>query len=242
MAKYLHRSSFIAYDAMPAGTITALRAQAKDPQRVNIFVDGEFALGVSLNTISKQGLYVGKKLSEEEFARVELAEGTDKALQAAFRLLEVRARSEGEIRDRLRRKDFTPEQIDATIERLTALNMLDDAAFARLWVESRQASRPRGVSALRDELRRKGVDRAIADTILSDSALTGEESSQALAIARGALKKYADSPNRAAFQRRLGSYLQRRGFGFDTIGPIVDTLWAEIQGAAASDERLETGD
>jgi regulatory protein len=223
---------------MPAGTITALRAQAKDPQRVNIFVDGEFALGVSLNTISKQGLYVGKTISEEEFARVELAEGSDKALQAAYRLLEVRPRSVAEIRERLQRKAFTPEQSDAAIVRLTELGMLDDSVFARMWVENRQASRPRGMSALRDELRRKGIDRAVADTILSDEALTGDESGRALAIARDALKKYAGSPNRAVFQRRLGGYLQRRGCGFDTIGPIVDMLWAELQ-ESADDTTLE---
>jgi regulatory protein len=62
---------------MPAGTITALRAQAKDPQRVNVFVNGEFAIGVSLNPVSKEGLYVGKQLSEEDYARIERAEGYD---------------------------------------------------------------------------------------------------------------------------------------------------------------------
>lgn len=213
---------------MPAGTITALRAQAKDPQRVNVFVNGEFAIGVSLNTISKEGLYVGKLLSAEEFARVEQAESSDKALHAALRFLEARPRSTSEIRERLRRKDFADEAIEAAIERLAALGMIDDAAFARAWVESRQANRPRGVGALRDELRRKGIDRALAETVLSDEALIGGEDQHALSIARGALHKYANAPDRAAFQRRMGGYLQRRGFGFATIGPILDTLWAEL--------------
>jgi regulatory protein len=213
---------------MPAGTITALRAQAKDPQRVNVFVDGEFAIGVSLNTLSKEGLYVGKALSAEEFARLEQAESSDKALQAALRFLEARPRSTFEIRERLRRKAFADEAIQAAIERLTRLGMIDDAAFARSWVESRQASRPRGVGALRDELRRKGIDRAVAETLLSDEALTGGEEQRAMSVARGALAKYANAPNRAAFQRRLGAYLQRRGFGFNTIGPILETLWLEL--------------
>jgi regulatory protein len=213
---------------MPAGTITALRAQAKDPQRVNVFVNGEFALGVSLNTISKEGLYVGKALSAEEFARVERTESGDKALQIALRFLEVRPRSTAEIRERLRRKDFADEAIEAAIERLTTLGMVDDAAFARSWVENRQANRPRGVSALRDELRRKGIDRTLAETVLGDETLTGGEDQRAMTIARGALHKYANAPDRAAFQRRMGGYLQRRGFGFDTIGPILQTLWAEL--------------
>ena len=223
---------------MPAGTITALRAQAKDPQRVNVFVSGEFAIGVSLNTISKEGLYVGKTLSAEDYARVERAESGDRAFQAALRLLEARLRSVAELRDRLRRKEFADEQIDAAIERLTGLGMLDDAAFARLWVESRQAVRPRGASVLRDELRRKGIDRTLAEAILSDERLTGGEDERAMQIARGALAKYAGSPNRAAFQRRLGGYLQRRGFGFEIIGPIIDTLWAELQEAEQQQDGL----
>jgi regulatory protein len=84
------------------------------------------------------------------------------------------------------------------------------------------------VGALRDELRRKGIDRALAETVLSDEALTGGEDQRAMSIARGALHKYASAPDRTAFQRRLGGYLQRRGFGFDTIGPILETLWAEL--------------
>jgi regulatory protein len=221
---------------MPAGTITALRAQAKDPQRVNVFINDTFAIGVSLNTITKVGLYVGQTLDDDAYARLEHTESSDKALHAALRLLEARPRSIAEIRDRLRRKDFADEAIDAAIARLQALDMLDDAAFARLWVEHRQANQPRGVSALRDELRRKGIDRSLIDTTLSDDTLTDGEDERAMTIARGALRKYASSPNRVTFQRRMGSYLQRRGFSFQTIGPILDTLWNEVQGAAEQEE------
>lgn len=212
---------------MPAGTITALRTQANDSQRVNVFVDGAFAIGVSLNTIAKEGLYIGKALSAEDYARVEKAEGVDKALQAALRFLEQRPRSIAEVRERLRRKDLAPDIIEAVVARLKALELVDDGAFARFWVENRQASRPRGASALRDELRRKGVDRAVVDAVLDDE-LTGDEATRALALARTVVRKYAGAPDRATFARRIGGYLQRRGFGFDTIRPIVDQLWAEL--------------
>ena len=78
---------------MPAGKISALRAQAKDPQRVNVFVNGEFAIGVSLTTITKTGLFVGKSISAKEFARIEQIESSDKAYLAALRFLEARPRS-----------------------------------------------------------------------------------------------------------------------------------------------------
>jgi regulatory protein len=194
---------------MPAGKITALRAQAKDPQRVNVFVDGEFAIGISLTTITKTGLHVGKQLSAEEFAKLEQTESGDKAYLAALRFLEARPRSIAEVRARLGRKDFAPEAIDAAIARLADLELLDDTAFARYWVENRQAYRPRGAGALRDELRRKGIDADVTSEVLNDDALTGDESASAWGLARGALRKYASSQDRNAFTRRMGSYLQR---------------------------------
>jgi regulatory protein len=227
---------------MPAGTITALRAQVKDPQRVNVFVNHEFAIGVSLTTITKAGLYVGKSVSAEEYARIEQLENGDKAFQAALRYLEARPRSTAEVRQKLLRKDFAPEAIEAAIERLNELELLDDTAFARFWVENRQASRPRGVSALRDELRRKGIDTDVAATILSDAALIGDEAASAWKQARAALRKYANSRDRKAFTRRMGSYLQRRGFTFDIIRPIVDQLWAELEGRAEGQQDLERDD
>lgn len=220
---------------MPAGKISALRAQAKDPQRVNVFIDGEFAIGVGLTTITKTGLHVGKELSAEEFAKLEQIESGDKAYLAALRFLEARPRSIAEVRARLGRKDYAPEAIDSAIARLSELELLDDAAFARYWVENRQAYRPRGAGALRDELRRKGIDADVAAEVLSDDSLRGDESASALGLARAALHKYADAANRNAFTRRMGSYLQRRGYTFETIRPIVDQLWAEVSETAEAD-------
>ena len=224
---------------MPAGKITALRAQAKDPQRVNVFVEGEFALGVSLTTITKAGLHVGKQLSAEEFVKLEQTESGDKAYLAALRFLEARPRSIAEVRARLGRKDYAPEAIDAAIARLAELELLDDTAFARYWVENRQAYRPRGVGALRDELRRKGIDADVTAEVLNDDALTGDEAAGAWGLARGALPKYTGSRDRNAFTRRMGSYLQRRGYTFDIIRPIVDQLWGEVSETAEDESEAE---
>jgi regulatory protein len=227
---------------MPAGKITALRAQAKDPQRVNVFIDGEFALGVSLTTITKTGLHVGKQLSAEEFAKLEQTESGDKAYLAALRFLEARPRSIAEVRTRLGRKDYAPEAIDAAIARLAELELLDDAAFARYWVENRLAYRPRGAGALRDELRRKGIDADVTAEVMNDDALTIDEAASAMEQARATLHKYAGSHDRNAFSRRMGSYLQRRGYSFDVIRPIVDQLWAEVSEATKRAEAAETED
>src|SRR3712207_2395346 len=111
---------------MPAGTITALAVQANDDERINVFIDGEFAIGVSLRVMQELGLRKGQVLSDAEWERLVQAERGSKAWNAALRLLAVRPRSERELRDRLRRKEFEPDHIDAAIRRLRELELIED--------------------------------------------------------------------------------------------------------------------
>lgn len=215
---------------MPTGNITAIRAQLNDSQRVNLFIDGEFAIGVSLTTLAREQLAVGSLIDEPAWERLAAAEQADKALHAAVRQLEARPRAVGEIRTYLRRKQFPPEAIDQAVDRLIEIGLLDDAAFSRQWIESRRGFSRRGTLALRDELRRKGVGRDMIDAALADQPEDeGVEQERALALARTALRKYRDAPDRATFQRRLGGYLMRRGFSADMIRPILAQLWTELR-------------
>jgi regulatory protein len=89
-------------------------------------------------------------------------------LEAAARFLEARARSIGEVRRRLTSTGYRPDLVEGAITRLGELGMLDDEAFARAWVESRDRARPRGERALADELRLRGVDRAVIVAALDE--------------------------------------------------------------------------
>jgi regulatory protein len=89
-------------------------------------------------------------------------------LDAAARFLEARSRSVSEVRRRLTGAGYRPDLVESAIERMTELGMLDDEAFARAWVESRDRARPRGERAIREELRLKGVERTVVDAVLTD--------------------------------------------------------------------------
>lgn len=214
---------------MPAGTITALQAQINDPRRVNVFINHTFALGVSLDTLSDEGLFVGRVLTDEEFAALEAAEQIDRATRLAAHSLDARPRSVAELRSYLQRKEFTPDTIERALQRLSRAGLLDDASFARFWIENRQLCRPRGKLALRDELRRKGVAPDVIDTTLQDSELLGDERARAEVLARAALRRYTAAADYPTFARRMGGYLQRRGFAMDITRSLVDMLWNEVR-------------
>lgn len=212
---------------MPTGTITALHMQEHDKERVNIFIDDTFALGISLRTLEHSGLYKGKVLDEDDWQQLLKTEQMDKAYNAALYFLAARPRSTREIRDRLRQKEYPEDHIHAALERLKQLDLVNDETFARFWVENRQTCRPRGSRALQSELQQKGIDREIIGVVLEAMTNSDDERDGAVSVGRAALRRYQNEPNKFAFSRKMSAYLQRRGFGFDAIKPAIDTLWQE---------------
>ena len=95
-------------------------------------------------------------------------EDVAEVLDAAARFLETRPRSAHEVRYKLMSSGYRAALVDEVVVRLTDLRYLDDEAFTRAWVESRDRARPRGEHALRRELQIKGVDRALVDEVLDD--------------------------------------------------------------------------
>jgi regulatory protein len=92
----------------------------------------------------------------------------EEVLQVGARFLEARPRSVAEVRRKLTRLGYRPDLVTTAVERLTELGILDDDAFSRSWVESRDRAKPRGEHALRRELGLKGVDRSLVDAVLVD--------------------------------------------------------------------------
>jgi regulatory protein len=152
------------YGRVMAGTITALRFQKRNKDRVNVYLDGQFAFGLAV--IKAVRLRVGQALSDDDVARLRAQDKVERAYERALNFLSYRPRSEDEVRRNLRQKDVEDEVVEVVVERLTRAGLLDDREFARYWVENRLQFNPRGARALRHELRGKGVSASvIADTL-----------------------------------------------------------------------------
>lgn len=155
-------------------------------------------------------------------------------LEAAVRFLETRSRSVAEVRRRLTRAGYRPELIDGAITRLTELRMLDDGAFARAWVDSRDRARPRGERAIREELRLKGVDREIVESVLTARREAGEDGpSPDRAAAELLLARHARALERVADPRarRQKAYalLARNGFDPETCREAAAALTTPVE-------------
>ena len=216
--------------------ITALEPQVTDAERVNVFVDGRFLLGANAAVILQIGLEVEQELLPQQLEQLRHEEALQQAVGRAYNFLSYRPRSREEVRRYLRRKETPAAVIEDTMARLERLDLINDEAFTTFWVENREQFSPRGARALKNELRMKGVERAVVDEAISD------ENDAELALRAGRKKALSlvriPTMDFAMFRTRLGSFLQRRGFGYDVTKHTVQALWREL----GSEEGAEDDD
>jgi regulatory protein len=211
-----------------SGKITALQMQQRRKDRVNVFLDGAYAL--SLQDILAARLQVGQELDDQQIVELQQRDAVESAYERVLNYLTFRPRSEAEIRRYLQKKDLDSVGVDDILARLARTGLVSDHDFAQFWVENRQAHHPRGARALRSELRQKGI----AGEIIESAVGAVDEAANALEAAQHVLRRFAHLDEQT-FRRRLLGLLQRRGFGYDISKRVTDHLWKEVTSQQKTD-------
>jgi len=206
------------------GKITALKANKRTDKKLNMFLDGKFAISVDTEVAVKEELKIGQELSDEQLK--DLAENVSLArcLNIAYRFLSYRPRSEAEMKDRLSRRGFEDSNIEIIINKLKEQHLLDDTAFAQFWQENREMFRPRSKRLTIIELKKKGVADEIVKEVTDDSNDMDSAYQAALKKARRLAGEDYE-----VFNRRVGDFLKRRGFDYAVIHQTVKRLWQETK-------------
>lgn len=210
--------------------ITAVEAQQKDPERVNVYVDGAFGFGASRMLAYAHGLAPGVQLSREQIDELQRDDRVERSYAAALNFLSFRPRSRGEIEEYFRKKKTDEDVVEAVVQRLERLGLLDDREFARFWVENRMAFRPRGTRALRLEMRQKGLEREVIDEALAEM---GDETAVAYEAGMKKMRAYAGLEEGEFFRKMVG-FLQRRGFPYEAAAEAARKLYGEATGLSPS--------
>ena len=210
--------------------ITDIKTQERNTQRENIYLDGKFAFAISAEFRFISKIKIGDILTEKKVRELTRTNQVEQLFFSAQKFLAVRPRSKQEIIDNLKKKlakgDFMdpPIVLAGVLNKLEKLDFVNDTEFAKWWVEQRQKFRPRGEQAIRFELYSKGIDRGIIDLIF-DHYKTPENEIER--IARKRLSSYKNLSKRD-FRQKMSVYLARRGYKWDEISPVVDSLLREI--------------
>jgi regulatory protein len=207
-------------------TITALKAQKRNPERINLYLDGEFAFGLA--RIVAAWLHIGQSLNEERIERLKQEDALESAYQRALLVLSYRPRSEVEVQRKLTDAGFDEAVRQAVLTRLRNAGLVGDEQFAQIWIENRQTFRPRSKRMLTAELRQKGVsDEAIEQAL--ESAVDDETTAYESAVRYARKLAHVDWET---FRKRLSGYLGRKGFGYETVATTIRRVWGELREGA----------
>lgn len=202
--------------------ISAIKQQVKRTDRYSVYIDGKFAFGLSEAALLEQGLASGQELTATQVKELKKIAGLDKAYGNALRYVALRPRSEWELSSYLKRKQIDDASAAHIIDRLRGLQLLDDLAFARAWVNNRHLLKQVSSRRLRLELQQKRVGPEIISQVLSE-----DETDERTTLRELIRKKQARYPDR----QKLIQYLARQGFRYDDITSALHEIESEDESA-----------
>jgi regulatory protein len=206
-----------------SGRITSVVVQHRNPNRVNIHLDGEFMFG--LHKLTAAWLTIGQELTDEQIENLKTKDLAEVIHQSALRLLNYRQRTAVEMMKRLILKGYDREQVKAVVDRLQENHLLDDTQFAESWVNDRITLHPRSKRLMAYEMMNKGLDGQVVQIAL---AKAGDDTQLADAAARKAMHKWENLAV-LEFITHCAAFLGRKGFAAGICFSTARNLWKELQ-------------
>lgn len=210
--------------------ITSVELQKNNPHRFNIFLDGQFAFGADEDLVVSRRLVLGKEILAEDLDKILFEAEVGKLMERVYGLFNIRMRSEKEVRDYFRIKNYElrikgkEERSDLVIEsivnKLKQKGLVNDLEFAKAWVEAR--SKKYGINRIKQELFQKGIERETINRIMNyELRIKGEE------VAEKALERKMKSwknLEQMQFRKKATEFLMRKGFEYRLVKEVVEKV------------------
>jgi regulatory protein len=202
--------------------ITKIEAQKKKENRVNIFINDEFAFGCSSELVYYYNLTKGKEIDIEELKEVIVEDNYLTAKSKALKYIERALKSEFQVREFLQKKEYDEDAIGRVIEFLKEYKFIDDEYYAKSFVT--QNMRIEGKGNIKYKLIKKGISEDVINSILNEIPSEDEET-VALKLAEKKLKVLCKNEgNINKIKSKLNTFLISKGYNFDTIKLVVNKL------------------
>ncbi len=197
-------------------TITAIKKQKRNSNRVNIYLDDKFSFG--LYVIHAVRLKIGQTLSASEIDALQYEDQIESAFQKALTFLAYKPRTVFDVRKKLIDGGYSGQIVETILEKLLEKDYLNDQQYAENWIENKSINKPRGKKLIRLELKHKNIDQEIIEDAVSQMDQDEELAFRAAERYHKRLLNLEED----VFKRRLTGFLIRRGFAYSTVRPIVE--------------------
>jgi len=199
--------------------ITKIEVQKRNNERVNIYLDGEYAFSISMELVYKEGLKSKMEIDIDRLRDIADKEGYLKCKSTALKIIEKSYKTEKEMRDKLKQKEYTDNQVEKTIEFLREYNFINDESYVNAYVNDKISSR--GRQKIKYDLIRKGIDSNLIDEKLSNID-SDDEKNTAFNLAK---KKYNNIKKSESDSYKLSGKLYRflmsKGYNYEIIKDVV---------------------
>lgn len=209
-----------------SGTITLIEVQKKNKKRFNIYLNDQFAFGISENTLVKFALHKGQELDRDFVKDIKEVDKADYAYQIAVRYLSHQLRSEKEVRDKLKEEAIEPAVIETAIEKLQKVKLIDDTVYGQSYTRTAMNINKKGPKMIERELKNKGLsDEEISQSIAEyDQEIMNEN---ALDIAEKYFQKQLRKASHRNAIQKTKQYLVQKGYDSDVIQELMCQLSAD---------------
>lgn len=188
--------------------ITKISQQVKNPERVNVFVDGKYSFSLDLNQVLETKIKTGLEISDNDLKRFQKLSSDGKLKMKTLEWLTLRPHSKKELVDYLKRKKLEPEQIEAWTKDFQRMGYQNDESFTKWWIEQR-LNKQKSKRFIVSELRSKGIDGEIINQCF-EASTSEAQVLKLLIIKKRKLARYQDD-------KKLTEYLLRQGFSYSLI-------------------------
>jgi regulatory protein len=206
--------------------ITKIEKQKKNSKRWNLYIDGEFACGISEDTYVNFGFRTNDEITEATLNEVKRFDEYQFAKKTALDYLSYRIRSVKEIKDKLKEKKISGETIEKTIDHLEKLGLINDGEFAKLLIQSKTGKNPSGKNVIKQKLYSKGIAKEIIEKVLNEYYTEDNEKKLLLDV----FNKYQNKIkglDRNRRRKKMFESLARKGFDFDLINELLNEKYKE---------------
>lgn len=194
--------------------ITDIKQQLKNKARFSIFIDGKFSFSLGESSLLKKHLHIDQELSDDELEELKSTAVWDKAYSRVLALLARRPRSEWEVQEYLKRKGYDRDLINDLTYQLYQINLIDDLAFARAWVENRRLLKSVSKRRLSLELKQKHVKDEVVKEVLAEDETDERQVLRDLVQRKRKQTRYQDD-------QKLMAYLMRQGFNYEDSKAVM---------------------
>ncbi len=205
--------------------ITKIEPQKKNKNRVSIYSDNEFIIGISVDTLLKFNLQAGVEISEELINKIGEKENFDSLKNSAFRFLSRRQHSIKELRDKLFRKSKTSKLIDKVIKHLLDKRYLDDFSFAKTFLNEEIKLKKNGPLLIKSKLLRKGIKSETIELLISSKYSNSMQINNCKYLAEKKLNSLIKKSTNKNKKIKLINHLKQKGYDWETCDQVFNSIY-----------------